>query len=125
MTGYFDVDKGKEDIQIVYDASKCGLNAAVWSPNFGLPTVDLVRWTIDPGSWMGDIDVGEMFLNFPLDVNIRPYVGVEIKDEDEDENPIRKRGCWCRTCMGDEVYDPMKPWVCKWDDLAKRIANDF
>eukprot|EP00957_Ditylum_brightwellii_P041379 3133520-Ditylum_brightwellii.AAC.1 len=25
---------------------------------------------------------------------------------------------------GDEVYNPMKPWVCKWDDLAKRIANN-
>jgi hypothetical protein len=27
---------------------------------------------------MGDIDLGEFFLNFPLGVSIRPYVGVNL-----------------------------------------------
>eukprot|EP00957_Ditylum_brightwellii_P122234 9321365-Ditylum_brightwellii.AAC.1 len=63
---------------------------------------------IDPGSWMGDIDVREMSLNFHLDINIRPCMGMEIEDEDEDENPIRKRGCWCRTFM---CFSP-SPYVC-------------
>ena len=40
LTGYFCVPKGSDDIRMVYDATKCGLNAAVRAPNFGLPTVD-------------------------------------------------------------------------------------
>eukprot|EP00957_Ditylum_brightwellii_P118112 9007934-Ditylum_brightwellii.AAC.1 len=70
MIGHFDVTKGKEDIQIGYDASKYKLNATVWSPNFGLPMVDLVGQMIDPESWVGDIDIGEMFLNLTLDIKI-------------------------------------------------------
>ena len=36
-TGFFDVPKGDSDIRMVYDATKCGLNAALWTPNFFYP----------------------------------------------------------------------------------------
>ncbi len=43
LTSFFAVTKG-DDIRVVYDASQAGLNAALWEPNFQLPTVDsLVR----------------------------------------------------------------------------------
>ena len=29
-------------------------------------------------SWYGDVDVGEMFLNFPLDINMRKFCGVDL-----------------------------------------------
>ena len=28
--------------------------------------------------WYGDIDLGGMFLKYPLDENLRPYAGVDI-----------------------------------------------
>jgi len=40
LTGYFGVLKGPTDIRMVYDATRSGLNATLWSPNFGLPTVE-------------------------------------------------------------------------------------
>jgi len=39
-TGYFRVPKGLDDIRMVYDGMRSGLNTALWAPNFGLPTVD-------------------------------------------------------------------------------------
>ncbi len=38
LTNYFAVPKGDHDIRMVYDASKSGLNTALWVPSFGLPT---------------------------------------------------------------------------------------
>lgn len=42
LTGYFAVPKAETDIRVVYDATKCGLNDAVWAQNFFLPTVDSI-----------------------------------------------------------------------------------
>ena len=78
LTGFFPVPKGSDDIRIVYDATKCSLNKALWSPNFGLPMVDTLLTHLLFESWMGDIDLGEIFLNFPLDPSIRPYAGVDL-----------------------------------------------
>ena len=38
LISFFAVPKGKDDIRMVYDATKCGLNEVIWSPNFFLPT---------------------------------------------------------------------------------------
>ncbi len=78
LTGYFAVPKGLDDIRVVYDATKCGLNDALWAPNFWLPTIDTILRNADLDAWFGDIDLGEMFLNYPLDPNIRPYAGVDV-----------------------------------------------
>ena len=63
---YFAVPKGENDLRIVYDASRNGLNSAVWAPSFWLPTIDSVTRALDSDSFMMDCDVGEQFLNFPL-----------------------------------------------------------
>lgn len=34
LSGFFSVPKGEDDIRIVYDMTKCGLNACLWSPRF-------------------------------------------------------------------------------------------
>ena len=36
--------------------------------------------TTDFTSWFGDLDLGEMFLNYPLDVSLQPYAGVEVTE---------------------------------------------
>ena len=37
---FFAVPKGGNDIRVVYDDTKCGLNKIVWATNFHLPMVD-------------------------------------------------------------------------------------
>jgi len=66
------------DVRPVYDATKSGLNEAVWVPSFWLPSTETLFHMMDFDTWLGDIDLGEMFLNFPLDPWIQPYVGIDI-----------------------------------------------
>ena len=78
LTGFFAVPKGVDDIRVVYDATKCGLNNALWSANFWLPTIDTILRNSSLDAWYGDIDLGEMFLNYPLDPRLRPYAGIDV-----------------------------------------------
>jgi hypothetical protein len=78
LTSYFPVKKGDTDIRMVYDGTKSGLNAALWAPWFPLPTIDAHLRSVEPGYYMGDIDIGEMFLNFILDENIQKYAGIDL-----------------------------------------------
>jgi hypothetical protein len=66
------------NIRLVYDATKCQLNNAVWAPNVFIPSPDSLYNALDAKTWMPDIDLGEFFLNFPLDPAIRPYAGVDL-----------------------------------------------
>jgi hypothetical protein len=76
-THYFSVPKGT-DIRMVYDASKSGLNSCIWVPRFPLPNIDTHLRSVEPGTWMGDLDVGEMCLNFPLHASLRALCGVDL-----------------------------------------------
>ena len=78
ITLFFDVPKGKDDIRMVYNATSSGLNAAVWAPWFALPTVETHLRGMNPGTFMVDCDLGEIFLNFMLDVDMRPFAGVDL-----------------------------------------------
>jgi hypothetical protein len=79
LTLYFCVPKGDQDIRMVYDATKSKLNSCLWAPNFGLPTVDTLTRNNSCESWMGDLDIGEMFLNFCLHPDLQPFCGVDLK----------------------------------------------
>jgi hypothetical protein len=79
LTGYFAVPKGIDDIRMVYDASRSGLNASIWAPNFSLPSVESLLREVDQATWMGDVDIGEMFLNFCLDPLLQEYCGVDLR----------------------------------------------
>ena len=115
LTGFFAVPKGKDDIRIVYDASACGLNAALWAPNFALPTIDSVLRSADQSTWFSDIDLGEMFLNYFLDDDLREYAGVDVR-----EIGGVKWERWERTLMGFRS----SPYVCTqtfaWGDAVIR-----
>ena len=78
LTSFFEVMKGLDDIRMVYNATSSGLNDAVWAPWFSLPTVESHLRAVDPDTYMADNDIGEMFLNFMLDVEIRPFAGVDL-----------------------------------------------
>jgi hypothetical protein len=79
LTSFFAVTKGTEDIWgVVYDAMKSGLNAAIWTPNFMLPTVTSILNNITGPMIFGDIDLGETFLNYFLDKRLTPLARVDL-----------------------------------------------
>lgn len=85
-----------KDVRPVYDATKSGLNDAVWSPSFFMPTADSLFRMIDFDTWLGDIDLGEMFLNFWLDPRLRAYTGVDITGFCTDEERAGRSVVWER-----------------------------
>lgn len=105
---YFAVPKGDDDIRMVYDATANGLNEAVWSPSFWLPTVESMLRAITPTSHILDRDMGEQFHNFPLHPAAWPYTGLDLdpilddEDDEDDHSKISKRRWyhWVRCLMG-------------------------
>jgi len=79
LTSYFAVPKGDSDIRMVYDASASGLNKCLWAPSFSLPSSDTLLDLLTPDSWMGDMDMGEQFLNFHLHEDLQPYCGIDVR----------------------------------------------
>ena len=100
-TTYFSVPKGEDDIRVVYDATSSGLNDTLWAPSFGLPTVDSVLRAVEFCTWLGDNDLGEMFLNFVLSKDIREYAGIDLTPYFEDELLEKDSVLWERweRCM--------------------------
>ena len=93
---YFSVPKGEEDIRIVYDGTASGFNDAVWTPNFGLPTIESLLRSTGPTTWMVDLDIGEMFLNFMMHKEARQLVGVDITPLFPEEVKAGKHVVWER-----------------------------
>ena len=105
LSHYFPVPKGEDDIRIVYDLSASGLNDALWAPRFWMPTMANIVDCAVHTSWFGDVDAAEMFLNFPLDIQMRKYCGVDISWSSEDGSKVW--ACWHRMAMGMRP----SPWV--------------
>ena len=74
---YFAVPKGDNDIRVVFDGTSCGLNDALWSPNFFLPTSRNAGEMLLFDTWMADVDFGEFFHNFFADEKVRKHSGVD------------------------------------------------
>jgi hypothetical protein len=85
---------------MVYDATKSGLNGSLWAPSFGLPTVDSTLRSIDFNTYLGDLDLGEMFLNFKLHPFVQPYAGVDLTAYISKDEVLKQEGpnavCWER-----------------------------
>ena len=108
LTHYFWVQKGTEDIRMVYNGTGSGLNDAVWAPHFGLPYVTHTVRSLMPGYCQCDLDVGEMFLNFLLHEELKQLSGVDVShvrstdpgDAVWEESRGGKWERWCRNWMG-------------------------
>jgi hypothetical protein len=59
--------------------TESGLNECLWAPNFWLPSAESLIETMNESSWMGDLDMGEQFLNFPMHSNIQQYCGIDLR----------------------------------------------
>ena len=100
---FFHVDKGQDDIRMVYDGTKSGLNESLWAPWFPFPTIESMLRAVEPGTYMSDNDVGEMFLNFMLHEEVRELCGVDFtlyfpKEVNEERRVLWER--WSRCAMG-------------------------
>ena len=96
VVDYFPVAKGDADIRVVFDGSSCGLNSALWAPNFYLPSASAAVMLMSFSTWMSDMDFGEMFHNFPMEDRLRKCSGVEFKTETNKTKILR----WSRLFMG-------------------------
>jgi hypothetical protein len=70
--------KGEDDIRMVYDGSVSGLNDSMWIPGFALPTINTHLRAVEAETYMADVDVGEMFLNFILHKSLGSLSGVDL-----------------------------------------------
>ena len=104
LTSFFAVPKGVEDIRMVYDGTKSGLNDNIWVPRFPLPTINTHLRAVDGDTYMSDMDIGEMFLNFVLHESMQALCGVDLTEyfgeKDEANKPIRLWERWTRAAMG-------------------------
>ena len=112
LTLFFHVPKGDDDIRVVYDGTKCGLNDAVWVPTFFLPTIQTHLRAVVQGTHMCDVDIGEMFLNFMLHPKLRLFCGVDITPYDLDLSSLS---------FSQIRKDGTKVWV-SWDRIAMGLA---
>ena len=78
LTTYFQVPKGPADLRMVYDGTSSGLNDALWAPSFWMPTPDTALRQVSFYTYCVDIDLGEMFLNFPMDEAVQPFAGIDL-----------------------------------------------
>ena len=106
---YFAVPKGDEDIRVVFNGSSCGLNDSLWSQNFWLPTSKSLVRSVGYNYKFVDMDLGEMFLNFPLHRSLVSHSGVDLtpfRNELISDRmiskfaPKRVSAVWTRTWMG-------------------------
>ena len=75
---YFPVPKGPTDIRLVFNGTSCGVNGALFASNFWLPMSGTMTRLLSFGYRVVDMDIGEMFLNFPLHKTLQPYSGVDL-----------------------------------------------
>jgi hypothetical protein len=76
LTTFFVLAKWDFGIHMVYDGTLSRLNMMIWAPWFSLPNINTLLRIVETGIFMGDTYIGEMFLNFFLDPNLRKCAGV-------------------------------------------------
>ena len=125
---YFDVPKGPTDVRMVYNGTSCGLNAVTFAPNFYLPTPHAAARNLNYNYCGVDIDLGEMFLNFPLHQSLRPVSGVDLRPFKDhlEKRPASRVGSsvsasrWERCWMG---FRPSPYWSVRFYYLAEEFVR--
>jgi hypothetical protein len=79
LTAFFHVPKGEDDLHLLYDGScVSSLNDAMWMPRFVLPTLNTHLRSVEAVTFLADINVGEIFLNFIKRELVCVYAGVDL-----------------------------------------------
>jgi hypothetical protein len=77
LIDYFHVPKAK-DICPVCNGASCGINGALWSPNFWLLTAKSALCVLDFNYFCVDINLGKFFLNFLYPAWLCQYSGIDL-----------------------------------------------
>jgi hypothetical protein len=72
------VPNGAQDIRLVWNLTKNGVNATVLSPYFFVCTIASLCRRLEPGDDQGDFDIKEQYHNYLLHVSQCAYHGVII-----------------------------------------------
>jgi hypothetical protein len=104
LVDYFFIPKA-DNIRPVYNGTSCGLNESVWAPNFWLPTGQSATDVLNYEYSSVDLDLGEMFHNFPLSHIFRARSGLDLTPFRSDLEPDGSTkshffGRWERCWMG-------------------------
>ena len=70
--------KVADNIRTVYDAIRSGLNEADCAPWLPIPTVASRLCSVEKYTYMVDCNIGEIFLNFMLELSLRPFAGLDL-----------------------------------------------
>jgi hypothetical protein len=109
LTSFFTVPKGDDDVRVVYNGTKSGLNDCLWAPWFHLPTIEQHLRGVKVGTYLSNLDITEQFHNFIMHLDLQPYAGVDVTAFFPDEGVTQhtnKRTCrtvwlrWTRCGMG-------------------------
>ena len=74
------VPKGDDDVRVVWDMTRNGVNPGLFASTFYLIGIYSLMDRIDEGMWIADFDCGEMFNNYTLHESEREYAGVYLSD---------------------------------------------
>jgi hypothetical protein len=120
LINVFSVPKGNDDIRMVYDGTKSGLNNMLFCPWFWLPTTTTMTRTLHKNSGTGDNDSGDFFLNFWQHQDLIPFLGVDITHTFFEEGGVEKMlVAWVRCAMG---LKPSPYYAAQCGNRAKRIC---
>ena len=129
LIDFFAVPKA-EDIRMVQNGSSCGLNKAVWASNFWLPNASSMTRVLGFNYKAVDLDLGEMFLNFPLHKELVSYSGMDLSPYKRDltefikstkfENSNNLYVVNGRNWMG---LRPSPEWSCRFYYLAEEFIR--
>jgi hypothetical protein len=101
LTAFFEVEKGDDNIRLVYNGSVSGLNLSIWVPCFFLPTIHTHLRAVDEDTYMADVDIGEMFLNFVLHGQLQVLAGVDLTHYfPQGDTGSKVWEVWLRAAMG-------------------------
>jgi hypothetical protein len=96
LTTFFGVPKGEDDMRVIYDGSLPCLKAALWCQWFMLTNINSHLRTVEPGTFMSDVDIAELFLILFLDWSLRKYAGVNLTSYFGDDLGKGKDTFWVR-----------------------------
>ena len=86
----FDVPKWEEDIGLVFDGTSRGVNQVVWAPFLFLPNSKALDKLTHTNTYHMDMDIGEMFHNYPLHEGIQVFCGVNLSAFNKDFKKLSK-----------------------------------
>lgn len=78
LVDMFTVPKGESDVRMIFNGTSGGLTDSIWAPSFYLPSATSMVRIMNFNYEVVDIDLGEMFNNFPLCELLSIYSGVDL-----------------------------------------------